>query len=186
MNGRHAGRRNGGDAALIGVIARELTSRRPIVNLRLFRNRTNAIANLLMFVLYGGVMILPQFPQVLMGCGATDAGMVLSRGGIAMVSTIVTRRTQVHDHDLVMHLTRYDKCVRVLSARMTQALTHAGLNTPEAAHMAVAGVYQGMQAQAATLGYLDAYFAMAVLCAAMVRLAFLMKRSDPSRGIVIG
>jgi len=275
-------------AALAGVIVWELMSRRPIVNLRLFKNRTYAIANLLMFVLgfvlYGSVVILPQFLQVLMGYSATDAGMVLSPGGlamvllmpvagglvsrfdarwliaagfaasalalyhmttldlqvsfmavvmlriyqagalaflfvpintlayvdipegqndevsgminlarnvggsvgIAMVSTIVTRRTQVHDHGLVMHLTRYDKGVRVLTERMTQALTHAGLNTPEAAHKAVAGVYQGMQAQAATLGYLDAYFAMAVLCAAMVPLAFLMKRSDPSRGIVIG
>jgi DHA2 family multidrug resistance protein len=275
-------------ASLVGVIVWELTRRDPIVNLRLFRNRTYAVANLLMFVLgfvlYGSVVILPQFLQVLMGYSATDAGMVLSPGGLAMValmpiagegvsrfdarwliaagfaasavalyhmttldlqvsfnavvmlriyqagalaflfvpintlayvdipegqnddvssminlarniggsvgiaivSTIVTRRSQIHSHDLAMHLNPYDKGVRVLTARMTQALSHAGFSTSEAAHKAVAGVYQGMQLQAATLGYLDAYMAMALLCAAMVPLVFLMKRSDPSRGIVIG
>ena len=43
-----------------------------------------------------------------------------------------------------------------------------------------------LKAQAGLLAYIDAFWAMAVLCACVVPLVFMMKKSDPSRGIVIG
>ena len=75
----------------------------PIVDLRLLANRNFAIGNLLMFmlgfVLLGTTVLLPQLVQTLMGYTATQAGLVLSPGGFAimflmpLVGRMVTRST---------------------------------------------------------------------------------------------
>src|SRR5207248_10807294 len=61
----------------------------PIVDLRLFANRSFAVGNLLMFmlgfVLLGSTVLLPLFVQSLLGYTATDAGLVLSPGGFALM-----------------------------------------------------------------------------------------------------
>ena len=61
----------------------------PIVNLHLFRNRSYAISNLLMFllgcVLLGTTVLIPQFLQTLMGYTAQKAGEVLTPGGITVL-----------------------------------------------------------------------------------------------------
>ena len=65
---------------------RSLTAERPLVNLRLFRNRQFAVGTLLMFLLgfglYGSFTMLPLFVQQLLGYTATWAGLVLSPGGV--------------------------------------------------------------------------------------------------------
>jgi MFS transporter, DHA2 family, multidrug resistance protein len=77
-------------AALIAFIVWELRQRDPVVDLRLFKMRNFAMSNLMMFVmglaLYGSVVLLPQFLQQLMGYSATQAGMVLSPGGLAVMA----------------------------------------------------------------------------------------------------
>lgn len=76
-------------AFMIGVIW-ELLQDDPIVDLRLFKNRSFAVSALMMFALglalYGTTVLLPEFVQVLMGYAAEDAGMMLSPGGLVIMA----------------------------------------------------------------------------------------------------
>jgi DHA2 family multidrug resistance protein len=74
--------------AIAGIalfIWRSLTAERPLVDLRLFRNREFTAGTVLMFLLgfglFGSFTMLPLFLQQIMGYTATLAGLVLSPGG---------------------------------------------------------------------------------------------------------
>ncbi len=75
--------------ALIGLTAlviRELTTRDPLVDFRLFRYRTFAAGGLVVavlgFVLYGSLVLLPLFMQELLGFPAATAGFWSSPRGV--------------------------------------------------------------------------------------------------------
>jgi MFS transporter, DHA2 family, multidrug resistance protein len=72
-------------AALSALIARELTTRDPVVDLRVFRERTYSTGVLLMsllgFVLYGSLVLLPIMLQTLMGYPPIKAGIALAPRG---------------------------------------------------------------------------------------------------------
>ncbi len=78
-----------GGAALLILPFWELRQRDPMVDLRLLQNRNFAIANVLMFslgfVLFGSTLLLPLFLQTLLGYSATQAGMAISPGGVAIL-----------------------------------------------------------------------------------------------------
>jgi DHA2 family multidrug resistance protein len=67
-------------------VIRELTTRHPVVNLRIFKNRTYATGVFLMtvlgFVLYGSTVLLPLWLQTLMGYPALEAGMAMLPRGL--------------------------------------------------------------------------------------------------------
>ncbi len=79
----------------------ELAQRDPMMDLRLLLKRNFLVSNFLMFslgfVLMGSTLLLPLFVQTLLGYSATQAGMVLSPGGMAIlfvmpvVGMLVTR-----------------------------------------------------------------------------------------------
>lgn len=79
-----------------GMITWELyiarKGQRPVMDLRLFGNKTFAIAFVMMlllgFVLYGANLMLPQILQQLMGYTAGLSGMALSTGGVATILTM--------------------------------------------------------------------------------------------------
>jgi DHA2 family multidrug resistance protein len=61
----------------------------PVVDVRMFTNRTFAFANLMMLTLgialFGSTVLLPQYLQVLMGYTAQQSGMALSPGGFVVI-----------------------------------------------------------------------------------------------------
>ncbi len=73
--------------SLIAFVFVELRAKHPVVNLRVFRDRTFAIGCLVMFMgffsLFGGFVLLPLYAQTLMGYTAVWAGLVLGPGGLA-------------------------------------------------------------------------------------------------------
>jgi MFS transporter, DHA2 family, multidrug resistance protein len=73
--------------ALILFVIVELRAKHPVVNLRVFKDRTFATGNVIMFMgffcLFGGFVLLPLYAQTLMGYTAVWAGFVLGPGGIA-------------------------------------------------------------------------------------------------------
>jgi DHA2 family multidrug resistance protein len=77
--------------ALVALVVRELRAEEPVVDLRVLRHATFAVATAAMFVIsiafYGIMVLSPLFTQILMGYTAMLAGLVLAPGG---VSTLVT------------------------------------------------------------------------------------------------
>jgi DHA2 family multidrug resistance protein len=73
-------------AAFVGFVVRELTSREPIVQLRILLNRNfgmgTLIATLYGFALYGVTALLPLYLQTLMGYSALDSGLAVSPRGL--------------------------------------------------------------------------------------------------------
>ena len=85
-----------GAMAVLGIalfVWRSLTAERPLVNLRLLKNREFASGTGLMFLLgfglFGSFVMLPLYAQNLMGYTATWAGLVLSPGGFASLVAMV-------------------------------------------------------------------------------------------------
>jgi DHA2 family multidrug resistance protein len=76
-------------ASLILVVFWEWNHKDPIVDLHLFRERTFAAANFLMFMLgfalLGSTLLLPLFMQTMLGYTAERSGMALSPGGFAIM-----------------------------------------------------------------------------------------------------
>jgi MFS transporter, DHA2 family, multidrug resistance protein len=76
-------------ASLLFVIFWEWRQKDPIIELHLFKDRTFASANLMMFMLgfalLGSTLMLPLFMQTLLGYTAEQAGMGLSPGGFAIM-----------------------------------------------------------------------------------------------------
>src|SRR5882762_476719 len=75
--------------SLIFVVFWEWRHKDPIIDLHLFKERTFAVSNLLMFMLgfalLGSTLLLPLFMQTLLGYTAERSGMALSPGGFAIL-----------------------------------------------------------------------------------------------------
>jgi DHA2 family multidrug resistance protein len=73
--------------ALVALIVRELRADEPVVDLRVLRHPTFAVATAAMFVIsiafYGIMVLSPLFTQILMGYTAMLAGLVLAPGGLS-------------------------------------------------------------------------------------------------------
>lgn len=78
--------------ALVAVLFWEWNHDHPIIDLRLFRDRSFATANVLMFamgfVLWGTTLLIPLFVQTLMGYPAEQAGLVLMPGGLLIIALL--------------------------------------------------------------------------------------------------
>ncbi len=73
--------------SLILLVIQETYTKEPIVNLRLFRDRTFASGCVVMFFvflnLFSSIVLLPIYVQTLMGYTSFHAGLVLGPGGLA-------------------------------------------------------------------------------------------------------
>jgi DHA2 family multidrug resistance protein len=81
-----------GVVSLVSFVVWELQHDHPIVDLRMFRRRSFAVANVLMVtlgvVLFGSTVLLPQYMQVLLGYTAQQSGMALSPGGLVVIALL--------------------------------------------------------------------------------------------------
>jgi DHA2 family multidrug resistance protein len=74
--------------AVVGLVAfvfHQLTTEQPLLNLRLFKSRNYALANVLILVvgviLFGTTQFLPQLLQEVLGYTATNTGFAMTAGG---------------------------------------------------------------------------------------------------------
>ena len=98
--------------------------------------------------------------------------------GIALVTTLIARRTQFHHARLVEHI---DPGNQTLIARLNgiaQALQHAGASSVQSLKQAYAAVYRQLMQQAQTLAYLDALFVLACFAGLMVPLVLMTRRAQ--------
>jgi DHA2 family multidrug resistance protein len=267
-------------AALVAFVFWEWREKHPIVELRLFKHRTFAVANLLMLtlgaVLLSTTVLIPQFVQTQMGYTAQKAGEVLSAGGvivilllplvgqlisridarfligfgflctaaalfhmtnlnlsldpttltwwrvyqaagiaflfvpintmsytgmppeasnqvsamvnlmrnlggsigISAVTTLIARRTQVHENYLAHNLYQYNPRLQSLLSQMTQRF---GSRSGDAHGLlqSYRAVYATVEQQATVLAYIDTFWISGFLCLCAVGLLFIARKAKP-------
>jgi DHA2 family multidrug resistance protein len=77
---------------LLGAVAWLLYARKPVINIRVMKDRNFAMASILMAamaaLLYGSAVLLPELAQEVLGYTATLAGLILSPGALLLVGLI--------------------------------------------------------------------------------------------------
>jgi DHA2 family multidrug resistance protein len=77
---------------LVVFVLWEWQQENPVVDVRMFKSRNFATANVMMLTLgvalYGSTVLLPEFMQLLMGYSAQRSGMALSPGGLVVISLL--------------------------------------------------------------------------------------------------
>jgi MFS transporter, DHA2 family, multidrug resistance protein len=97
--------------------------------------------------------------------------------GIAMVTTLIARRSQRHQADLIANVHPGDPRLLERLQGIAQALQHAGISATQSTKLAMAAVYRQVIVQAQTLAYLDVLFVFACFAAVMVPLVLLTRRA---------
>jgi DHA2 family multidrug resistance protein len=100
--------------------------------------------------------------------------------GTSAVTTLLARRSQYHQSVLAEHTasTGFDAAVQSLTTQLAQA----GMSVYDAGQQALARMYGVVQAQAATLAYVDVFWLLAAFSALMLVCSFLLKVNKPGGG----
>ena len=100
--------------------------------------------------------------------------------GTSAVTTLIARRSQYHQSVLAEYTAsgRFQASITALAMR----LTHAGLSMHAAQQQALGRLYAMVQAQAAVLSYVDAYWLLAVASSIMFLGSFFLKKNEPGKG----
>src|ERR1700739_1521924 len=102
--------------------------------------------------------------------------------GTSLVTTLIARRSQLHQLRLV-EKARIDKPNFGNAAHgLSRHFAMRGLGKHEAMATAYARIYQSVQAQAASLAYIDTFMVLSVAAGVMFFLSFMLKRNDPASG----
>jgi MFS transporter, DHA2 family, multidrug resistance protein len=102
--------------------------------------------------------------------------------GTSLVTTIIARRAQFHQTMLVGHASAGNPAFEQAIQGLTARLTAFGVSHADAQRYAYARLYRALQAQAATLAYIDVFWLLAVGASIMFLLSFLLGRNDPRAG----
>ena len=110
---------------ILGAIGWLLTTKRPVVDLRVFADRNFAVGTLLIgvlgFSLYSSAVLVPQFAQQVIGYTATLAGLVLSPGAlgiIVLIPFVNIAMKRVHPRYVIAFGYAVLGCALVLSAHL--------------------------------------------------------------------
>jgi DHA2 family multidrug resistance protein len=95
--------------------------------------------------------------------------------GIATVTTMLTRRAQLHSSRLVEHLTPLDAAYRQSLYGASHLMTVHGASPPDAAAAAQGLIYGSMLRQANMLAFVDTFWFMGMLFLGIIPLMLLIK-----------
>jgi MFS transporter, DHA2 family, multidrug resistance protein len=99
--------------------------------------------------------------------------------GISLVETMIARRAQFHQDELITHVTRAQQSFRTLTSGLSAQLFHRGLSQPQAMRQTYVRVYDAVITQATVQSYMDVAWVIAVVCLVMVPVIFMLKKNDP-------
>jgi DHA2 family multidrug resistance protein len=102
--------------------------------------------------------------------------------GIAMVSTILSRRGQLHQANLVGNLHPGSLAYQGFLERGQALLVHHGSSGPDAAHQAQGLAYGTLLRQANMMAFADTFWIMGMLCIVLLPLLFLMRKTHAGKG----
>jgi hypothetical protein len=102
--------------------------------------------------------------------------------GIAVVTTVLARRSQFHQQTLVGHMTPLDPAYQQALEGARQMLMTQGASAADALAQAQGLLYGMMQRQAAMKAFIDNFWMMGMIFLAMIPLMFFMRRTAPGKG----
>jgi DHA2 family multidrug resistance protein len=102
--------------------------------------------------------------------------------GTSLVTTLIARRSQFHQARLVQNVRLANPTFLNSANGLAQRLANAGVGKPDSQLQAYARIYQSVQAQAASLAYIDTFMVLAVGAGIMFFLAFVLKKNEPGGG----
>src|SRR5262249_1991431 len=105
--------------------------------------------------------------------------------GTSLVTTLIARRSQFHQFRLVEHARIDNPNFANRVHGLAQHFNDTGMGPPQASATAYASIYRSLQAQAASLAYVDTFMVLCVGSAIMFVLAFFLKKNEPGGGHVI-
>ncbi len=102
--------------------------------------------------------------------------------GIAAVTTITARHTQMHINDLGANVNAYNPATRRVFEAARSAFLAKGADPVTATQRAYAAIWGMVQQQAAMLSFVDAFFILGALFLAMLPLILIMRRPTHQGG----
>jgi len=102
--------------------------------------------------------------------------------GIASMTTMIARRSQIHIQTLGAHVTQSDPAARSMFQATMTAMMAKGMDMVTATKQTYVVLFGMVQRQAAMLSYVDAFFLLAVTFALCLPLILLMKRPPKGPG----
>ncbi len=104
--------------------------------------------------------------------------------GTSLVTTLIARRSQFHQMRLIQNARTDNPNFQNSANGLVQKLTQSGLAAHDAQIHAYARIYRSIEAQAASLAFVDTFMVLAVGAALMFFLTFVLKKNDPGGGRV--
>jgi DHA2 family multidrug resistance protein len=95
--------------------------------------------------------------------------------GIATMTTFLARRSQVHQNQMVSHISSFDHNTQMMWRGMTGWFLSHGSDSVAAGRQALSAMYGMLQQQAMMLSFVEAFWVMGVIFLGMVPLLFLLK-----------
>ena len=104
--------------------------------------------------------------------------------GTSMVTTLIARRSQVHQAYLIAHAGPGQPVFTQALAALAARLTTSGFDAELAARKAYGLLYQSLVGEATTLAYIDTYAVLAIGAAIMFLVSFTLRRNQLGGGRV--
>jgi len=96
--------------------------------------------------------------------------------GVAFVTTILSRRAQLHQSHLIEHLTPFDTAYQFTSQQGTQILQYRGFESSLSQYGGLSVIHKELLRQASMMSFNDAFYLTCLLMISILPLVFLMKR----------
>jgi len=97
--------------------------------------------------------------------------------GIATMTTFLARRNQVHQNQLVSHVTPFDPRMRMMVHGLRSWFQIQGYSSVDAAKKSLGAIYGMVQQQAAMLSFVEAFWVMGMVFVCMIPLVFLLRNA---------
>jgi MFS transporter, DHA2 family, multidrug resistance protein len=99
--------------------------------------------------------------------------------GVAFVTTIHERRTDLRTHDIAANLDRSSPLLHNRLDSMTRTFERLGFSHVDAMQHAQGNIYDQLNQQASLLGFMDCFRILALVCLVGIPLAFLTRKFHP-------
>jgi DHA2 family multidrug resistance protein len=105
--------------------------------------------------------------------------------GIAIVTTILARRTQFHQSRLVAHMTPFDPAYTQALAGTAHMLATRGASAAQSVAEAQGMLYGMLQRQSSMLAFVDSFWVLGIIFLAVIPLMFFVKKVGPHKGPMV-